>query len=258
MKLHSLLLKLIGLGSRIPCPPPDLRPGPWGRVANSAFLKSADEQAERLLAPEWRINPDSRVLDFGCGAGRLAIGIIRNIGSVNYLGIDVRPECIEWCQKEITRRYPSFRFELSTAANERYNPNGTRSDLPPRLPLPDRAVDAIFLHSVFTHMRSADIVNTLREFSRVLTENGYLCLTAFLGDDCSPETENPPNVIAELGVTATPLFYVQYERGYFTSLLADAGFEINRIDPPSHQYAHFVVYATRVGRGRSEIAYGSN
>jgi len=63
-------------------------------------------------------------LDVGCGQGRLPIGILRVIGEINYMGIDVDKASIDWCRRHIERNHPSFKFKHVNFRNERYNNDG--------------------------------------------------------------------------------------------------------------------------------------
>jgi SAM-dependent methyltransferase len=89
------------------------------------YLKSAEGEANRLVN-HFQCTQDSRVLDVGCGQGRLPIGILRVIGKTNYVGIDVDRKSVDWCKRYIERDHPSFKFEHLNLYNERYNRNGIK------------------------------------------------------------------------------------------------------------------------------------
>ena len=55
-----------------------------------------------------------RVLDIGCGVGRIAIPLTGYLGGGGqYDGFDVVPGGIAWCEKNISIPFPHFRFELA-------------------------------------------------------------------------------------------------------------------------------------------------
>ncbi len=66
--------------------------------------------------------------------------------------------------------------------NDEYNPAGTTRAALYRFPFGDESFDVIFLVSVFTHMRTADVRNYVREIARMLKPGGACMLTAFLMD----------------------------------------------------------------------------
>lgn len=128
------------------------------------------------------LKPDERVLDVGCGIGRVAVpltGYLNEEGS--YEGIDVIPEAIRWCQKNITPRYPNFKFTLADVYNKEYNQRvGGASASEYIFPYKDEAFDFVFLTSVFTHMLPDEVDNYLSQIARVLKPNGRCLITYFL------------------------------------------------------------------------------
>jgi ubiquinone/menaquinone biosynthesis C-methylase UbiE len=49
------------------------------------------------------------VLDVGCGSGRMALPLTKYLAdSARYEGFDIDKNCIQWCQENITTRYPNF------------------------------------------------------------------------------------------------------------------------------------------------------
>jgi SAM-dependent methyltransferase len=57
------------------------------------------------------LQPDQRVLDIGCGPGRMAIPLTAFLsGEGSYEGVDNWSEAVEWCSKNITPRFGKFGF----------------------------------------------------------------------------------------------------------------------------------------------------
>ncbi len=124
------------------------------------------------------LQPEHRVLDLGCGIGRMAVpltGFLSAQGS--YEGIDIVPQGIDWCTSHITSKYPRFRFQLADVFNKKYNPTGRFLAAQYRFPFADDSFDFIFLTSVFTHMVPDDVTNYLREFRRLLRPGGKCLIT---------------------------------------------------------------------------------
>ena len=133
------------------------------------------------------LKPDDKVLDVGCGIGRMALpltGYLAHTGE--YHGIDIVRSGIEWCQANITAKFANFQFRHIDVYNKEYNPDGKLSARDLRFPFDDGFFDFIFLTSVFTHMLPADVEHYLDEISRVL-KPGRKCLVTFflLNDESS-------------------------------------------------------------------------
>ncbi|HVP37574.1 MAG TPA: class I SAM-dependent methyltransferase [Candidatus Saccharimonadales bacterium] len=127
------------------------------------------------------LQPHERVLDVGCGIGRMAIPLttyLRPPGE--YHGFDIVPHGIAWCQQRITARFPHFRFVHANLFNRSYNPDGPIQPKDFRFPYPDRYFDFAFLTSVFTHMLPEDLEHYLAEIERVLRPGGRSLITWFL------------------------------------------------------------------------------
>ena len=80
-----------------------------------------------LTASPEGLKPDERVLDAGCGIGRIAVPLTEYLDeSGGYEGFDIAPEGIAWCRENITPRYPNFRFQVADIYNKSYNPEGSQ------------------------------------------------------------------------------------------------------------------------------------
>lgn len=137
-----------------------------------------------LLQQHIGIDPNHSVIEVGCGIGRDAIPLADVIGPTgNYVGIDIIPDSIAWCENNISRRHQNFRFVLFNVRDQLHNPTGLHKTTSFKIPAEDSSVDRIFLWSVFTHMKIADIRHYLSEFSRVLKPDGKILASWFVVDD---------------------------------------------------------------------------
>lgn len=69
---------------------------------------------------------DARILDMGCGFGRIAMALAKRVGpKVHYTGLDPNAAGIDWAQRNITSHYPNFSFRHIDIVSRPYNPQGT-------------------------------------------------------------------------------------------------------------------------------------
>ena len=130
------------------------------------------------LDREHSLRPGLRILELGCGVGRDAIPFAERIGpSGSYVGIDIIRESVDWCIQNITPKYPNVRFRFDDVVDSLHNPSGTKEFESVRLP--DGEVDLIVAQSVFSHMLQPELTHYLREFTRVLADDGTVYATFF-------------------------------------------------------------------------------
>jgi len=97
-----------------------------------------------------------RVLDLGCGNGRL-FKVLKD-KKIDYIGVDFSKKLIEIAKK----KYPGTKFQVANALN---------------LPFPNNFFDKIYNISVLQHIPSEEFrVQFLRETKRILRPEGLLIL----------------------------------------------------------------------------------
>ncbi|MFC5409997.1 class I SAM-dependent methyltransferase [Larkinella bovis] len=127
------------------------------------------------------LKASDRVLDVGSGIGRVAIPLTKHINPPGgYDGIEIVKEGVDWCNKEVNKRFPHFRFHHLNVYNKMYNPNGTMQGHELRFPFDASTFDLVILNSVFTHMLEADFERYLAEIARVLKPGARGYITMFL------------------------------------------------------------------------------
>ena len=185
------------------------------------YVNSALEQIDSL-SQYCELTPHTRILDFGCGQGRLANGIILKIPNIEYYcGIDTNQESINWCKRWLYRYHKNFNFIHVPAYNERYNQS---AESHPALPVKPDSFDIAFLNSVFSHMLVPDITFYLSQLHNSLCNGGVIYLTAFIEEDVPNVEENPPGYLNKTSTGA--LHRVRYDKAFFLNLVEKAGFRI--------------------------------
>jgi SAM-dependent methyltransferase len=124
------------------------------------------------LLPEGWSFEQKRVLDFGCGAGRVLRHFLEEAQSGEFYGCDIDGPSVEWLNANLS----PFRAVQN-------------AELPP-LPWPDRSFDLIWALSVFTHLTDHWSA-WLLELHRLLDTDGLLIAT-FLGEGMSETIAGEP------------------------------------------------------------------
>lgn len=146
----------------LPIPPPELLFRVSGAADVEWFLRGgawAREAIEQILASAGAPLPaGARVLDFGCGCGRVARAWL-TAGDRRFTGTDSDPAAVRWCRRHL----PKGHFL-------------TNGPWPP-LALPAASCDLVYALSVFTHLPEAQQRAWLSELSRVLVPGGWLVVS---------------------------------------------------------------------------------
>ena len=208
----------------ISLPAPTIRTGGEEFKNDQYYVQSASNEANRIFK-HFSKYAKPKILDMGCGYGRLPIGFLLTKHPTNYIGMDVNSKAISWCQKHISAQNSDFEFIYLNLHNDRYNPSGTLIDEQVKLPLQSKFVDIIYLYSVFSHMTDFDIEIYLDEFNRVLKPNGHIFFTAF-SEKNVPEMSINPQDYQSIHWEA-PLHCVRFNHDYLTTLIHRHGFQID-------------------------------
>jgi SAM-dependent methyltransferase len=154
--------------------------GLTGQFGGRVFADGGTRALEQLRKYAGLQRPH-RMLDIGCGAGRVAFGVVGYLGPGGYVGLDVDVVQIRSCLRNGVLQDAGFEFVLAEVANDLYNPEG-RPATTYRLPFDDGTFDVVHLISVFTHMRPADVAAYAPEIMRVLKPGGRAMLSIYAKD----------------------------------------------------------------------------
>ncbi|HEX2032411.1 MAG TPA: class I SAM-dependent methyltransferase [Actinomycetota bacterium] len=183
---------------RDPVPPRRLWPAP------SEFRASAERNV-RFLIEHAGLRPDARILDVGCGPGRLALALRDYFGEAGrYEGFDVQADAVDWATREIGRGDPRFRFTHVDVRNRAYHARGRVHARAFRFPYPDRRFDLVVMFSVLTHLLPDGLHRYLAESHRVLVPGGRCVATFYLMD--RPSVVSTGNATFQISHRSGPFF----------------------------------------------------
>jgi SAM-dependent methyltransferase len=154
-------------------------------VGDSDFRATGDEFV-RYFVELAGLRPEARVLDVGCGIGRVArplAGYLREPGG--YEGFDIVPEGVAWCRRAYSE-HNNFDFQLAEVRNSLYRPDSGVAADAYVFPFAGDSFDFSFATSVFTHLLPAAADRYLAEMARVTRPDGRLFLTFFIFDGDPP------------------------------------------------------------------------
>jgi SAM-dependent methyltransferase len=126
-----------------------------GLAASRVFKKIYEQTRGRALTPE------TSVLDFGCGWGRIFRFFLKDIDPARLHGTDVSEEMVTFCRQEF--RWGTFH----------------RNDPFPPTKFGDGTFDLIYALSVFSHLSEDAHRKWLAEFKRILVPGGVLIATTW-------------------------------------------------------------------------------
>lgn len=150
----------------------------------SADFENIGNEFKNLFIKLGGLSPDDRVLDIGCGVGRMAVPLATYLGDKGgYVGFDIVKKGIDWCNKNIGSRNPKFKFTHANISNRFYNSRGTEQSEEYVFPAQDSHFSFCFATSVFTHMLPAEVDHYIKESTRVLQKGGRAFFTFFLVPD---------------------------------------------------------------------------
>lgn len=162
---NSLPLRAESDSFELPVPTEDLIGLSTGGQNASVFLKTGAADVDFVIAAAGAVGLDlsrgkSKVLDWGCGSGRLARHWQSERQAVELFGCDISDVSIQWCQDNL--------------------PFGTFSicDVKPPLSYPDGHFDLVYAISVLTHLNFESHYLWMHELWRILKPNGVAVLTA--------------------------------------------------------------------------------
>ena len=221
--------------SGIPVPSRDVQQWVGDFERDEDFIRTGRWTVD-LMVDLAALSRDQAVLDVGCGCGRVARALTDYLSpDGRYLGFDVGRKPVEWCQREITVRFPAFVFVYADVQNDLYNPDGRIPSEQFRFPCADESVDLVLLESVFTHLLPSAIEHYTKECARVLLPGGHVLVSHHLMDEAARRAVADGTTVFKfresLGLATTldpdePLAGLAYEPEFAERVLEDNGLHV--------------------------------
>ena len=202
------------------------------RFVGTGDFRAIGEHLLWLAETRGQLKPDSRILDIGCGSGRLALPLTNFLVRGRYEGFDVVASAIRWCRRNITRQHPQFHFTHVSLRNSDYSARGGAASQFV-FPYRDSSFDCVVAFSVFTHLQFDEICNYLLESHRVLAPGGRLVATFFLLNEQSRAAQHSVPGVQQFPYSEGPLHFakrsnpshaVAVEENVLRNLLSELGF----------------------------------
>jgi ubiquinone/menaquinone biosynthesis C-methylase UbiE len=139
----------------------------WARLYDMGhwLLGRRRNRLTRMLADDLELRPGDRVLDVGCGPGRLARVFAERVAPTGAVdGIDAAAEMINRARSQARKRRAAVTFQVAFAQD---------------LPFPDATFDAVGCTLALHHVAQDDQRTAVEEMYRVLKPGGRLLIAEF-------------------------------------------------------------------------------
>ena len=139
----------------------------WARVYDlgHGLLGRRGNRLRAMLADDLELRPGDRVLDVGCGPGRLTLVFAKRVGPTGAVdGIDAAVEMINRASSQARKRGVAASFQVGFAQD---------------LPFPDATFDAVACTLALHHVAEDDQRAAVEEMYRVLKPTGRLLIAEF-------------------------------------------------------------------------------
>jgi SAM-dependent methyltransferase len=220
--------------------PPEPPSHLMGGVGGGDFWQTG-HQIVGLAMATVRVGPQDRVLDVGCGLGRVALPLSRLLDDRGqYDGFDTSREYVDWCQTALELDPARYRFHYFSIRSSHYNERGAATAEAFVFPWPANSFSLAIAVSLFTHLSAGATQNYLNQIARTLEPGGRLFASFFVLDDQSVKlveqgaTEPGFSALFDEGMVgnpANPEAAVAFQAEWLASALSSAGLVFDAFYP---------------------------
>ena len=165
------------IGKRNPMTPPAMA----SLLIGGGDFHNVGKAIKRQLINKVGLHKHSIILEIGSGYGRVAVALTDMVCPPGrYDGVEIVEKAVKWCTEEITPSFSNFRFHHADVSNPYAKRERGQSASSYQLPFDNNTYDIVYLTSVFSHMRPAEIRAYLEEIARVMKPNGKCFITYYL------------------------------------------------------------------------------
>jgi SAM-dependent methyltransferase len=192
------------------------------------------------------IKPGDRILDFGCGIGRVLLQVANKADpSATIVGMDIMPEVIEFCRDHVTAAFPNVSFELIEGANTHYDKFIDRPAARSKREIIDiygASFSKAYAFSVFTHVDQPDFPTLLSFVKDLLADHAEFLFTCFILTAYSRAAIRNQTATFKFGDMAFEsnekifvgnrrdrLAFIAYDIGFLEDMIHRAGFVIAHV-----------------------------
>ena len=221
--------------------------------------EAVGDACQRILQRYIAIGPQSRLLDFGCGVGRVLLSVLKHQPAVGAItGFDIMPPVVRFCESHIASAFPRASFQLIQGSNDHYDQFIAAGDA---LVAKTReqvlagygsAFSGAYAFSVFTHVELADFRSLLALLFELLEPGGELLFTSFLLTPYSRRAITERTALFPFGETAWEqdgaifignrsdrLGFIAFDLALVEQMVFDAGLVITHVEHGSWTGANF-------------------
>ncbi len=127
--------------------------------------------------------PTIRILDIGCGVGKMA-RFFALLPQIDYIGFDIFKPAIDWCQFHFERLYGNrLQFFHFDGHSSMYNPSGKILTQDYSFPCEPSTVDVAVGASILTHLYEEDIRHYLEQTAICLRKGGKAIFSTHTPDE---------------------------------------------------------------------------